>query len=150
LDNRRIQSQKIHLFQLINSRELDILTAPFQPQGRAEMSPDFRTNIDTSRERNRSIDDLDRAFVSLAARINSATHDLLILIRRFDERAGWLRWGFENCADWLHWRCDISLKRRPREGARGACLEDPAGNRHGLRQRRSVLFQGTGADAGCQ
>jgi len=34
---------------------------------------------------------------------------LLVLIRRFDERAGWLRWGFENCADWLHWRCDLSL-----------------------------------------
>ena len=73
------------------------------------MSPDFRTNIDAGRERNRSIDDLDRAIVSLAARINSGSHDLLILIRRFDERAGWLRWGFENCADWLHWRCDISL-----------------------------------------
>jgi hypothetical protein len=20
-----------------------------------------------------------------------------------------MRWGFENCADWLHWRCDLSL-----------------------------------------
>ncbi|MEX2122801.1 MAG: DUF222 domain-containing protein [Woeseia sp.] len=37
------------------------------------------------------------------------THDFLILIRRFDERAGWLGWGFESCADWLHWRCDLSL-----------------------------------------
>jgi len=73
------------------------------------MSPDFRTNIDISRERNRSIDDLDCAIATLAGRINAATHDLLILIRCFDERAGWLRWGFENCADWLHWRCDISL-----------------------------------------
>jgi len=56
-----------------------------------------------------SIDDLDRAIVNLAARINVASHDLLILIRRFDERAGWLKWGFRNCADWLHWRCDLSL-----------------------------------------
>ena len=56
-----------------------------------------------------SIDELDRAIVNLAARINAASHDLLVLIRRFDERAGWLRWGFENCADWLHWRCDLSL-----------------------------------------
>ena len=55
-----------------------------------------------------SIDDLDRAIVTLAARINASTHDFLVLIRRFDERAGWLRWSFENCADWLHWRCDIS------------------------------------------
>src|SRR5690606_34002367 len=22
---------------------------------------------------------------------------------------GWLRWGFHSCADWLHWRCDLSL-----------------------------------------
>jgi hypothetical protein len=56
-----------------------------------------------------SIDELDLAIVNLAARINIASHDLLILIRRFDERAGWLKWGFENCADWLHWRCDLSL-----------------------------------------
>jgi len=38
-----------------------------------------------------SIDDLDRAIVHLAARINAASHDLLILIRQFDERAGWLK-----------------------------------------------------------
>ncbi|MGH8130403.1 MAG: DUF222 domain-containing protein [Steroidobacteraceae bacterium] len=56
-----------------------------------------------------AIDELDRAIVTLAARINTATHDLLVLIRRFDERAGWLQWGFGNCADWLHWRCDLSL-----------------------------------------
>ena len=43
-----------------------------------------------------SIDDLDRAIVNLAARINAASHDLLVLIRKFDERAGWLRWGFQN------------------------------------------------------
>jgi hypothetical protein len=56
-----------------------------------------------------SIDDLDRAIVNLSARINAASHDLLILIRRFDERAGWLKWGFDSCAEWLHWRCDLSL-----------------------------------------
>src|SRR5690606_14942912 len=55
-----------------------------------------------------SIDDLDRAIVTLAARINAATYDLLVLIRRFDERAGWLAWSFESCAEWLHYRCDIS------------------------------------------
>ena len=58
--------------------------------------------------RHASIDDLDRAIVRLAGRINAATYDLLVLIRRFDERAGWLGWGFESCAEWLHYRCDIS------------------------------------------
>ena len=56
-----------------------------------------------------SIDDLDRAIVKLAAKLNAVTHDFLVLIRRFDERAGWLGWGFESCANWLHWRCDLSL-----------------------------------------
>ena len=45
-----------------------------------------------------SIDDLDRAIVTLAARINAETYELLVLIRQFDERAGWLKWGLGNCA----------------------------------------------------
>ena len=56
-----------------------------------------------------SIDDLDRDIVNLAARINAATFELLLLVRQFDERAGWLQWGFNNCADWLAWRCDLSM-----------------------------------------
>jgi len=56
-----------------------------------------------------AIDDLDRAIVKLAARINAASYELLVLVRRFDERAGWLKWGFSNCSEWLHWRCDLSL-----------------------------------------
>jgi hypothetical protein len=34
---------------------------------------------------------------------------LLVLVREFDERAGWLQWGLSNCAEWLHWRCDLSM-----------------------------------------
>ena len=56
-----------------------------------------------------AIDELDRAIVALSARMNAANYELLVLIRQFDERAGWLKWGFLNCADWLHWRCDLSV-----------------------------------------
>lgn len=35
-----------------------------------------------------SIDDLDQAIVTLAARINAETYELLVLVRQFDERAG--------------------------------------------------------------
>ena len=66
-----------------------------------------------------SIDDLNRAIVTLAARLNAVTHDFLILVRRFDERAGWLAWGFESCADWLHWRCDLSLSAAREAALRG-------------------------------
>jgi len=39
------------------------------------------------------IDQLDRAIVKLAARINASSYELLVLVRRFDERAGWLKWA---------------------------------------------------------
>jgi hypothetical protein len=55
------------------------------------------------------IDDLDQAIVKLATRINAETYELLVLIRQFDERAGWLKWGLGNCAEWLHYRCDLSM-----------------------------------------
>jgi len=54
------------------------------------------------------IEDLDRNITDLCSRINAATYELLVLIREFDERAGFLQWGLDNCADWLAWRCDLS------------------------------------------
>ena len=39
------------------------------------------------------IEDLDRNILNLCTRINAATYELLVLIREFDERAGWLQWG---------------------------------------------------------
>jgi len=55
------------------------------------------------------IDDLDKAIVGLSTRINAETYELLVLIRQFDERAGWLRWGLMNCTEWLQWRCDLGV-----------------------------------------
>ena len=42
-------------------------------------------------ERRLAIDDLDQAIVTLSARIHAANYELLMLIREFDERAGFLR-----------------------------------------------------------
>jgi len=55
------------------------------------------------------IEDLDRNILTLCNHINAATYELLVLIREFDERAGWLKWGLKNCAEWLAWRCDFSM-----------------------------------------
>ena len=55
------------------------------------------------------IEDLDRNILTLCSHINAATYELLVLIREFDERAGWLKWGLKNCAEWLAWRCDFSM-----------------------------------------
>jgi len=56
-----------------------------------------------------SIDELDRNIVSLSFLMNSCCYELLLLIREFDERLGWLKWGLSSCAEWLHWRCDLSM-----------------------------------------
>ena len=42
----------------------------------------------------------------LAARIQAATCELLVLIRQFDERDGWE--GFASCAHWLSWRIGLA------------------------------------------
>jgi hypothetical protein len=55
------------------------------------------------------IEDLDRNILTLCTHINAATYELLVLIREFDERAGFLQWGLDNCAEWLAWRCDLSM-----------------------------------------
>ncbi|HEX5788813.1 MAG TPA: DUF222 domain-containing protein [Woeseiaceae bacterium] len=63
-----------------------------------------------SRElRRASIEALDEAIVRLAARMNAACYEQLVLIREFDEQLGWLEWQLGNCSEWLAWRCDISL-----------------------------------------
>jgi hypothetical protein len=55
------------------------------------------------------IEDLDRNILRLCTHINAATYELLILIREFDERVGWTQWGSGSCAEWLAWRCDLSM-----------------------------------------
>ena len=55
------------------------------------------------------IDEIDQNILMLCQRINVATYDLLVLIREFDERGGWVQWGSNNCAEWLAWRCDLSI-----------------------------------------
>ena len=62
-----------------------------------------------SRSPSQTIDDLDAAICTLAATLNAETHRLLTLVREFDDRMGWAKWSFRSCAEWLAWRCGISL-----------------------------------------
>ncbi|HEY5624763.1 MAG TPA: hypothetical protein VIV14_13455 [Gammaproteobacteria bacterium] len=39
------------------------------------------------------VDELDQNILNLSTRINAATYELLVMIREFDERAGFLRWS---------------------------------------------------------
>ena len=56
-----------------------------------------------------SIDDLDTAICSLAQRLHADTYRLLVLVGEFDDRFGWAKWSFRSCAEWLAWRCQMSL-----------------------------------------
>ncbi len=67
----------------------------------------------------RSIDELDAQICSLARQMNAQTHRMLVLVREFDERCGWAKWGLRNCAEWLAWRCGMSLSAA-REKVRSA------------------------------
>jgi hypothetical protein len=49
----------------------------------------------------RSIDDLDAEICALARHMNAETYRLLVLVREFDDRFGWMKWGLRNCAEWL-------------------------------------------------
>ena len=71
---------------------------------------------DTPRGRPRALEDEDverlgDTIAELAARIQAATYELLVLIREFDERAGWNDGfnGFRSCAHWLNWRTGLDL-----------------------------------------
>ena len=50
---------------------------------------------------------LGEEIATLAARIDAATYELLVLIRRFDVEEGW-NCGFLTCAQWLSWRVGLA------------------------------------------
>ncbi len=56
-----------------------------------------------------SIEDLDAAICRLSRDVNVAHYRLLVMIREFDDRFGWAKWGLRNCSEWLAWRCGITL-----------------------------------------
>ena len=57
----------------------------------------------------RSVDELDAAIGRLVRQMNADSYRMLVLVREFDDRFGWKKWSFKSCAEWLAWRCGISL-----------------------------------------
>jgi hypothetical protein len=57
----------------------------------------------------RSLEQLESDIISLSEHINAAEYDFLVLIREFDIRQGWKAWLFNNCAEWLNFKCGMSL-----------------------------------------
>ena len=81
-----------------------------QPADRS-LVPTGRASIDEHRatvlRRRDEAERLGNGIAELAARIQAATYELLVMIRAFDEREGWS--GFKSCAHWLNWRTGLAL-----------------------------------------
>jgi hypothetical protein len=41
--------------------------------------------------------------------MNAECYQMLVLVREFDDRFGWKKWGCKTCAEWLAYRTDIGL-----------------------------------------
>lgn len=56
----------------------------------------------------RSVDELDAEIRRLARQMNIECYRMLVLVREFDDRFGWKKWGHKSCAEWLAWSCGIT------------------------------------------
>ena len=84
----------------------------------------------------RSIDELDAAICRLASRVNAVNYRLLVLVREFDDRLGWAKWSFPSCAEWLSWRCGISLSAAREKVRTAQALRDLPGISVAFREGR--------------
>ena len=53
--------------------------------------------------------ELENNLTQLAAHINAATCQFLLLVAEFERREAWGHEGVKSCAHWLNWKCEISL-----------------------------------------
>jgi hypothetical protein len=58
---------------------------------------------------NRTLDQLQDEIISVSKRMNASEYAFLVLVRELDIRQGWKEWLFNNCAEWLNFRCGLSL-----------------------------------------
>ena len=79
----------------------------------------FESSGDSAADAELSVDEIDVAIGRLVRQINSECYRMLALVRDFDDRFGYAKWSFKTCAEWLAWRCGISLSAA-REKVRSA------------------------------
>ena len=79
--------------------------SPTHPPPPPDESP-FRERAAAAGARGARLARLGDRIAELSARIQAATHELLVLIREFDEQEGWD--GCLSCAQWLSWRAGLS------------------------------------------
>ena len=83
---------------LVQTTSSNIPTAASPPIGAPVSIEEHRATVVQRRDEAES---LGNDIAELAARIQAATYELLVMIRAFDQREGWS--GFKSCAHWLNW-----------------------------------------------
>ena len=82
---------------------------------------------------------------TLAARIDAATYELLVLIRTFDEEEGW-NCGFLNCARWLTWRIGLAPSAAREKVRVARALADLPLMSEAMKRGRALVLEGEGSD----
>src|SRR6185503_8756877 len=72
-------------------------------------APDTRGAVPFAALDDLSVDELGRAIAKHERRMNAESYQALLLVRAFDARYGWAKWGCASCAEWLVWSCGLSL-----------------------------------------
>ncbi|HWN84463.1 MAG TPA: DUF222 domain-containing protein, partial [Vicinamibacterales bacterium] len=80
------------------------MTPPLAPTSGLDRDRRERSTLQPSSP----VEHLGEAIAQLAQRLHAATYELLVMLRAFDEQAGWNN-GFLSCAHWLSWRTGIDL-----------------------------------------
>jgi len=93
-----------------------------------------------------SVDELGRAIAKHERGMNAQSYRALLLVRAFDERYGWAKWGCASCAEWLVWSCGLSLSAA-RERVRTANALRAAGDLGRARRRAALVYEGSRAHA---
>ena len=63
----------------------------------------------SSRLKFKPLEQLEDDIISLSQHINASEYQFLELIREFDIRQGWKSWLCNNSAEWLNFKCGMSL-----------------------------------------
>ena len=63
----------------------------------------------SSRLKFKPLEQLEDDIISLSQHINASEYQFLELIREFDIRQGWKSWLFNSSAEWLNFKCGMSL-----------------------------------------
>lgn len=63
-----------------------------------------------ARDHYRVIDELETEILDLSRQMDTTMYRYLVRVREFDERRGWLAYGFTDCSHWLSFRCGVTLQ----------------------------------------